>query len=660
MATKQYSVDIASLGLPINLGKASFNAYNIDVPHHKEVSYIGTNPAVVKNSFNDHNIEIYNDTVSIEFDILNQGGRSLSSIGRSSCLISDNTLFLNNEKFQSITDSPLYGCASRGYGSDTKMFIFERSNGKVGIKKRFKYVSFDSIEELKDDEFTELRVDDKYYCSTGLKDLISYCNLSGSNKKFTELEYFNISLDYTRAIDVNFEDWQFLDLCEYIPSESLQVRTWDRLSNDILLHTRFFPIYKHFAIMMDFENGLLQVKQNDLKQIDYRLGTININSQITDNALGDLKGVYMFYATMPMCFSGENKEVINLKDIILGTNDIVKVGIDNSSFDQNIYISEPYINLYKEPKQTVEISNIDIPARFKNCFLESDYPININNTLIDGNTRYFFKNNGKNSFNISPPTKLYSMLRETEIYGNRQVVLAEPFNSDAMAMYGLFELGNDIRYSLMAISRPYGLNEDIRGSVVTGYGEGPFSYGGYGNGFTPGTGTAVNYNALSAPVDSLISMSDMAIDINPTTDGYQFILPAWTKLSTISIVDISENGATFTNWKYIDPDIIIFDPKYVIDSHSYRIIFKPIVHPIVESIDISTKVANVVIDENPLTTYNTLKKILVLSSQKINIRIGYIDDNMSINYFNHSLTVLLHITPNYLHKSITGFKTILY
>lgn len=660
MATKQYSIDVASLGLPIHLGQASFNAYNIDVPQYKDVSYIGDNPALVKNSFNDHSIEISEDTLSIQFDTLSQDGNLLSSIGKSSCLISDNTLFLNNEKFQTITDVPLYGCASRGYGSDTKMFIFKRKDGNIGIERRFKYVSFDAIDEIKEDEFTEIFTDGKYYCSTGLSDLISYCNLSGSNKKFTELEYLNISLDHTRILDVNFEDWQFLDLCEYISAENLQIRTWDRLLNSILIHTKYFPIYKHFAVIMDFENGLLQVNQANLNEIDYRLGSININAQLTDNALGDLKGVYLFYAAMPMCFSGENIEEINLKNVILNTGDIVKLGIDNQSFDQNIYISEPYLNLFKEPNQTVQLSNIDIPTRFKKCFLESDYPINVNNTLLDGNTRYFFDNNGKNSFNISPPTKLYSMLREVEIYGNRQIILGEPFNSDAIAIYGLFQLGTDVRYSLMSISRPYNLNEEIRGSIVTGYGEGPYSYGGYGNGFTAGSGTNVIYSPLSTPVDDFINITDMAVDINPDKDGYQFILPAWTKRSTISVVDISDNGAIFTHWKYIDPDIIIFDPKYVTDSHSYRIIFKPIVHPIIESIDIGTKVANVVIDENPLTTYNTLKKILVLSSQKINIKIGYIDENMAVNYFNHSLTVLLHITPNYLHKSITGFKTILY
>lgn len=659
MSTKQYSIDVANLGLHKTDSAVRFGSYPLSIDEYSNIENVKNQSRILNNGFEDYNINLVNNSINVSFDSMTQDSVLLSSIGKSSSLISDNTIFLDQEKFQSMTQVPLYGCASRGYGHSTKMLIFKRQNDKIGIEKSFEFKNYNSIDNFDNDSFTEINIDDKYYCVTGLTKPISFCNLNGSSREFSEIDYLNANFDYTRLITPQLEDWQFFDLCEYIPVDKLKIRTTDRLLNSILLHTKFFPIFKHFAIIAEFENGLLQVFQNDIESIDYRLGSILLNKQATDNSLGNITGIYIFYAAMPMCFSGDNIETLNIRDLVLNDDDIIKIGIDNNSYDHNIFISEPYITLNKEPNQTYWATNIDIPSRFKRCFLEVDKPIIVNNTLVDSGTRYYFNNNDKNSFVISPPTKLYSLLNEITIVDNRYVYLDEIQNSDALAIYGQFQDGNTVRYSLMAISRPFGLNEDTRNASVTGYGEGPYSYGGYGNGFMPGSGTNIIYSPLSVPVENFISLDMMAVDINPSVDGFQYILPGWTKKQDVSIINIVD-GSTFINWKFIEPDILVIDSKYVDSSATYRIVFKPILNPIIETIDIASKSLTMTIDENPLTTYNSIKKILALASTNISIKVGYIDEDMSPVYFNNSITALIHITPNFLHKSITGFKTILY
>ena len=656
MISKTYSLSVASLGLSSDRPSFYFNSAIHNIDPILELEDNSENPLLFSNGFNGCSASVELDTFKLDFKNLIQNNALLSSIGESASIIMDNNIFLNEDKFKKLTGGNVFGCSSLGYGPSTKVAIMKRTEDSIGIEKLFKYVSYENIDRFSDNEFTEISVENKFYCVSNLKNPINICNLLGSNRLFSDVDMLNASFDYKNILNENLSEWQFLDLCEYVPVNNMQSGEYSRLDYSIDLYTKYFPIYKHFAVIGNFRNGLCQLSQSDNSKVDCRLGLIKIDAKNTDIDLGELDGIYIFYSVLPICFSGENINKLNLKKVMFNNDDIIKIGINNKGLNGNIYLSENTININKETNKTSESVNIKIPAHYKKCFIECDSQIIINGNNLSSGSIYIFDNIGENSISISPPDKLYSMLKEVARDGNFLYPHSN-IQNDTMAIYGLFTNGNNERFSLMSISNPFRINDEIKSYISYGNFE-EYSATKYSDNFF---GTKLSYSINQSDIDNQKIIDKMEINVTPKKDGYHYVLPAWTTGRNISVYNASDllSAKKIDGWKFIEPDILILDKKNI-DIDTYRIVFSPIVNPIISEIDFINNRINVHIDENKLNEYNNLSKILILTSHRSIIRIGFIDDSNIRHYFDRHIYVNIHITPNYLHKSITGFKTILY
>jgi len=142
--------------------------------------------------------------------------------------------------------------------------------------------------------------------------------------------------------------------------------------------------------------------------------------------------------------------------------------------------------------------------------------------------------------------------------------------------------------------------------------------------------------------------------------GYEIVLPAWAKESTIVVQEVTERKAEpFNDWVFIEPDIIVLDKNKAHDYAKYNITFEVSIHPVIPTVDINNGTIDIVVVHNPESIYKNFKGYYLLHSKEIGVKVGYVDNEGDRQYFQKDLTVNMVLEEGYLERVVTGTKTIL-
>ncbi|MDB4533414.1 hypothetical protein N9242_00980 [Vicingaceae bacterium] len=601
-------------------------------------------------------------------------------------ITASNEVRVDSDDFENyIGLGPALGVKSAGTHINSKAFIFKRERDRLSIEKEYQYTHINSIKDkLKDNQFTELDNDGQNFYVFQIHSPISVSRYRNSSLQVTQQDYLLSSFNYKDILDkYNIEENNFLEMCDYvsIPREGFtgadeNIDEWVFEEYGMNIYTKYFPIYSHITVIARYvineviydvdditilernsRDNLYQIGISPGDDVDTISGRIKLGSGFTDNVQGTLYGFYIFYGTVPAVYVDTKNPSIRLEKILQENKELSYISIDNSDTYGNVSLSNSIISIKNGVIPKAENTVFNIPLRNKKFFLEPSSNVYINNSYVKLGEKFWISNEGSNIVEFKAPVHILEMIEPTildgaNIYTNSTIV------SDMAAVYGLFQDGTNIRATLAAVTSTNIEGITTLSDIALGYGEGPYGAGGYGQGEIETIGTSIFYSTASQIFDS--SSNTIGVQVRPADIGYEIVLPAWAKQSTIEVKEVHVKTVTpFTDWKYIEPDILILDKEKVDDEAIYSITFEVAIKPIISSVSISNNTVSLGVVHDPFSIYKGFKGYFLLHSKDIDVKIGYIDGEGVRQYFSKNLTINMVLEDGYLERVVTGTKTIL-
>jgi hypothetical protein len=563
-------------------------------------------------------------------------------------------------------EDPRLGTKSIGQGRLAKAFIFKRDGDNIEIEKEFNYLNSQLSLSITDNDFTEMQSDGQNYILFNIKKPISLHSFKQSNIDVDINDFLLLSIDHQVFLSkYSIEEDHFFETCDYIPLESLNLQSWAIADTDVVLKAKYFPIHSHASVFIKFDSGdIEQLGFSYFDNVDLHSGTITISGMLIDSfrELGDISGFYIYYGVVPGLYLNSTEAKIGEADILSDRKSLSYYGIDPKDQQGTLAISEPLLQINRDVNYESVFTDIFVPENREDIFIETDVPIMINKKVLHPGEKYFTGRTGTQRIEVSAPLHLLDLVGPANFTSGSVIEMNSSLASNVYAVYGLFDHTDFSRLTLMAASRQDG-DGDEPGDIsyeAVGFGEGPFGLGGFGQGELTTYNSNVVYN-ISGSIPQPIFNEDMAIQVRPSRDGYQFILPAWTTDDQITVTEVNlGNGSNFTDWTFIGPDVIMLDPNKADRNTLYNIEFKAIASPVIPEINVYNGTITIDIGTDPVSSYTHFKDFYLLGGKQITLRLGYLDSLRNKTYFPNDIKVDLLISESFLKQTITGSKSILF
>jgi len=650
------------------------------------------NPKSLTNGWDYDQVFIQNNEV-VTFNnttrILNH--RRIIPILDNPVIVASNEVRVDSDDFVNyIGEEPVMGVKSAGTNMNARAFIFNRFKNRVSIAKEFQYSHINTIKDkLLVDQFTEIDNEGQDFFIFQMKAPIPVSWFKNSSLEVTTLDYLQSSFDYNHIIDkYDITKENFIEMCDYVSilredfkDADEHVYEWIFEENGITVYTNYFPIYTHVTIIARYIHNeveysepvsggdeiyvvdrrsteyLYQVGISFYDDIDPISGSIKISPDFADKAIGTLYGFYIFYGTSPAVYINPQDPSIMLDDILEEESDLTHIGIDDVDNFGNMSIDNNLIHITNDVIPTSETTDVIMPFRHKKFFIEPSANIYVNNEYVKANKKFWIDNEGINKLQFRAPVHVLEML-EPAVMDGMTIRTGNNSISDIAAVYGVFQYGDSVRGTLAAVTTKNLEASTEIASVALGYGEGPYGAGGYGQGELQTFKTIVYYET-GGPIITP-NANNVGVQISPIDMGYEIVLPAWAKESTIVVQEVTERKAEpFNDWVFIEPDIIVLDKNKAHDYAKYNITFEVSIHPVIPTVDINNGTIDIVVVHNPESIYKNFKGYYLLHSKEIGVKVGYVDNEGDRQYFQKDLTVNMVLEEGYLERVVTGTKTIL-
>ncbi|RLA68390.1 MAG: hypothetical protein DRQ78_00770 [Epsilonproteobacteria bacterium] len=601
-------------------------------------------------------------------------------------IVASNEVRVDSEDFVNfIGEEPVMGVKSAGTNMNARAFIFNRNLNKISIAKEFQYSHINGIrDKLLVNQFTEIDNEGQDFFIFQMEAPIPVSLYKYSSLEVTTLDYLKTSFDYNHILlKNNISEVNFLEMCDYVSilredfnDADEHVYEWVFEEDGMIIYTNYFPIYTHVTVIARYVHNEVIYDTDDITILDRRAteylyqvgisfyddidpisGSIKISPEFASDAIGTLYGFYIFYGTSPAVYINPQTPTIRLDDLLEEDRQVTHIAINDTDNYGNMSIDNNLIHITNAVIPTSETTNVIMPFRFKRFFIEPSANIYINNEYVKANKKFWIDNEGVNNIQFRAPVHILEML-EPAIMNGTTIETGNNSISDIAAVYGVFQYGSDTRATLAAITtNNTGVSTDLA-SVALGYGEGPYGAGGYGQGEIQTFGTVVYYQTGGQIITP--NGGSVGVQVKPIDIGYEIVLPAWAKESTILVQEVTERKAeAFNDWVFIEPDILILDKNKAHDYATYNITFEVSIHPVIPLIDINNGTIDIVVQHNPESIYSHFKGYYLLHSKEINVKVGYMDNEGARQYFSKELTVNMVLEEEYLERVVTGTKTIL-
>ncbi|RLA68531.1 MAG: hypothetical protein DRQ78_00145 [Epsilonproteobacteria bacterium] len=605
-------------------------------------------------------------------------------------IVASNEVRVDSDDFVNyIGEVPVMGVKSSGSNANARAFIFNRSNERISIAKEFQYAHINAIEDkLLPDQFTEVSNEGQDFFVFQMEAPLSVSRLNGSSLQLDIVDYLKTSFDYNHVLTkYGIQEDQFLKMCDYVSilredfkDADEEVYEWVFEDAGMTIHTDYFPIYTHITIIARYVHNevdysepvdggdeiyvigrrsteyLYQLGPSFYDDVDPISGTIKIQPDFIDSAIGTLYGFYIFYGIAPSIYINPEDPVIELDEILEENKDLSYIGINDKDNYGNMSIDNDLIHITNDVIPTSETTDVIMPFRYKKFFLEPSSNIYINNEYIKRGKKIWIDNEGVNKIQFTAPVHIIEMIEPVMMDGT--TINTGNNISDIAAVYGVFRHGNNVRATLASVTAFDTTAGEDMASVAQGYGEGPYGAGGYGQGRIETYGTGLYYTSGGQIIDPKVT--SVGVQIRPIDMGYEIVLPAWAVESSILVQEVTEKSATvFKNWEFINPDILVLDKNTAHDYAYYNITYDLSVYPIISGMDLENHTITMNVLHDPQAIYSNFAGYYLLHSKKIKVKIGYVDDQGNRQYFPNELTVNMVLEEGYLQRTVTGTKTIL-
>jgi hypothetical protein len=560
---------------------------------------------------------------------------------------------------------PVLGAPSLSSLDKPRAFIFRRLGGTLSVEKEFILKDRNTDDSnVGQDDFTEIYYQDSKYLLFGIRKPIPLTTLRGSSIDVGINEYLELSLNYqSKLTSLGIEEDLFFDICDYISTEDLKIKSWNLQDTTVSLSAKYFPIFPHVTVLARMENGIQQIPLDYFNEVFVNRGVVSFSGSKVAKIMGDCLGFYMFYGCVPSVHHSPDDIVIPLHSVISEDRSILSYGISHQDKEGQLVISEPLVSILRDITHSSTLTEVTVPQFYSNVFIEPTSHIQINGKTYGPSNRMFVNNDGPIGLELSAPDHLFELVERTEIdtSSGNSIQINSPIVGEAAAIYGLFKSGTMNRLSLMSIYKVSNAipPENVVVSEAVGFGLGNFSSGGFGLGSIQTYYSSATYTNANPYDYSTEYTRNLSVRVVPEIDGHDFILPAWTVKNNVSVFEMSETHyETFTGWRFIEPDIITLDKDMVHPTRTYEIVFEAIASPYVPNVNLETNSLNLIVDRDPGSSYQSFGGLYLLGSKEIKLRIGYIDELGAKNYFSNEVTVHLTVTNNYLDQTISRLKSI--
>lgn len=625
-----------------------------------------TNPLNMSNGWLDKpSVYREGNYIRAEYSRFISDNRLISTELNGLAVVADAERYINSAEYLSfIGPKPTMGIEGIGTGRYSKSFLFRRKEDKVEIYKQFNYVSID-IETEDLDSYTELELGNGEYVLVFKREKpYPISELKDSSLQLDLSDYLLCSLDPHRFIEEKgIEEENFFEMCDTLTIQDLNVQEWHFAGTDITLKTKYFPIYKHIAVIARFENGYREITVDYYKNVDIHRGIVTIDGDfIKNNTLGEFKSFNLFYGVVPMVFLRPDDFKILEAELLSEYLPLTYKGIDNNDQEGSVTIPEPLISISRNPTYESQFTDINIPRKYKRIFVDPSSPIMINGEIVSSERNIIVdNNNGLIKLEIAAAEALLDLVEPINFVEYDKFKLDTNLSTDQAAVFGLFNYNDKLkRLSLMASSNS-NWEEYEQAIERSGWGDRGFGTGGYSQGYFTTYGTSLVYTTATENAYDNISRDDFSYRVIPERDGYDIILPAWADRNTIKITEVGLRQLhAFNKWRYIEPDIILLDKDHMHPTRTYNIAFEPVAFPYLTNADTDDDTFSLIINKDPNDEYNTFQGLYVLGNKTITLRFGYFNSIGDKIYFNNEIEINQIITREFMQRILTKEQSVLF
>lgn len=565
-----------------------------------------------------------------------------------------------------LNGNTVLGVKSRKDGPSSRAFTFRRRDGKLSVHSEyiFKDESL-AVSELGDDEYTEITQDGNSFIVFNSTTPSSISSIRGVDASLEINDYLEISMDWTKGpLLTGMSEYHYLESCDYTSLESLRAFDWTVPDSEVVLKAEFFPIYNHVSVVAKLQGGMVQMGIVYPEYVDSNSGTVSfpgswIGSLDTDTH-GECLGFYLFYGVVPSVYLNPERLVVRDYSLLSDQASLSHWGVNLLDKEGGVSLSENTLTIIRDNEYSSAATTMFAPLRIGEIFIEPEHPVRINGEVYTQERPLVAKNNGPIKLEFSFPDHLIDMLTPitgqvpSGIAGRTPVKILIPSqtSSEATAIYGLFRVGSVRRFTMMSSWSPLSVGDTNSLPLApTGFGAGTLSH----------YQSAITY---LHPTVSILNTDtpDISLEIVPERDGFEFILPAWTKLPNVTVVERSSSGdVRFTDWSFINPDVLILDKEKVVPSRTYIVTVEVEVSPVIQNINLTEGSLDVIMNSNPMESYGSqCMGLYLLSSKDFRVRTGYIGPLGEKHYFPNNINISILISKNYLERVVLGLKSIFF
>lgn len=477
---------------------------------------------------------------------------------------------------------------------------------------------------------------------------VSYSELKGSNRSFTEQDYRDVrQLDLNAAAArLQMDTDAFLSHCQFVPvSEFVQ---------SLMINTEFFPIFSSVAVYGVYQTASDTIYASSRLDVNPYNGKISLARDAF--TIDGLVGVYIFYGILPGLYLRQPIASTDIASIVSEDSKLSFVAVDVHSGLDAASVSASDINLRRSllSQESGSASvTIRIPKRYKYLTLESDSHVLAGQSIIEPGKRKIFRNKINNHLTFTLPHHLWHMASPVSVADVNSKISVSQNVGNFAAIYGLFVNGGVQRLSLMSVM--------LTPSAAGPQNNAPELFSGVNI-----TGIPENYyssrrtrvlTAGSTTPQAPSNINTISITITPGVDGLQHVLPTWAEKGSILI---TESGAPFYDWEYIEPDIVIFDKDKTKKDVAYTITYQSIVDPICPNLDLVNGLLDTGLFSFPPTEYDSFEGFYLLSSKAFQIHPGMIDVTGRHTYLSEPIDVIANIDEGVIFQLISSFKAFIF
>lgn len=578
----------------------------------------------------------------------------ISSIPASKFIIDD------SYSLGKLTGKSVMACSAVDEPSYVKADLFKRHNDSISLYRSFNYVDSELIDESSEN-FSIINTGSGNKAVFNMEEPIQLAEIKKCKTTLSEIDIYSLCVNYTKHLPLLMDEDSFLDLCDYHTIESLGHNGWDIAGKEISIKSKIFPIAQYAVVVAKLENGKVPVPVNLESGINSKDGIVTIDGSFHSSVktLGDVEGFYIYYMCLPLVSFGSDDMLMKTSDV--SNVSLAKIDVDTRDKYGNVEISHRLLSITRGLEDTYTDVEIKVPLSKKLIFIEPSDPIVINGSTYSSSNPLYLNNKGRFKISIGAPKVVQDLCQRADFISDSKIQLSGDLFSDIAAVYGMFKQGPLTRMTLMS-SISGKIKEDKDGVTVEalGYGEGLFGLGKFSEGKLSSNGSSINFG-VSNSVQKYDFNSRVVVNVKPEVDGYEFIMPSWIDPKTIRITELkSRSTSILSDWKYIQPDIIILDKDKTHPSSTYSISYKSVASPYVPLMDLNNNTIDIEVNTPLKNVYGEFVSLYVVSSKKMDMKIGYINELGGKTYFKDNININFLIDRKFMDKIITGHKSILF